>query len=72
MSRISLILAWMSRISLILAWMTVGIWVAATIRVALSPDADLTPIALAFTAALIVVALKVTQNHEKEKNDAVR
>ena len=74
MSRISLILTWMSRISLILAWMTVGIWVAATVRVATSPDADLTPIALAFTAALIVVAYKITKGYEKEKekNDAIR
>ena len=72
MSRISLILTWMSRISLILAWMTVGIWVAATVRVATSPDADLTPLALAITAVFVAVALKVTQNHEKEKNDAVR
>ena len=72
MSRISLILAWMSRISLILAWMTVGIWVAATVRVATSPDADLTPIALAFTAIFVAVAYKVTQHYEKEKNDEVR
>ena len=62
----------MSRISLILAWMTVGAWTAATVRVATSPDADLTPITLAITAIFVAVALKVTQNHEKEKNDEVR
>ena len=73
MSRISLILTWMSRISLILAWMTVGIWVAATIRVALSPDADLTPIALTFTVALVAVAYKITQDYERGRDhDAIR
>ena len=56
----------MSRIFLILAWMTVGVWVAATVRTALSPDADLTPIALAFTVALVAIAYKVTQYHEKK------
>ena len=64
----------MSRIPLIIAWITAGAWTAATIRTALSPDADLTPIALAFTAALRVVAYKITKGYEKEKekNDAIR
>ena len=64
----------MSRIPLILAWLTVGAWTAATVRVATSPDADLTPLALAITATFAVIALKITQHHEKEKekNDAVR
>ena len=56
----------MSRLLLILAWLTVGAWTAATVRVATSPDADLTPIALAFTAVFVAIALKVTQHHERE------
>lgn len=56
----------MSRLALILAWLTVGAWTAATIRVATSPDADLTPIALAITAAFVAVAYKITRHHEKE------
>lgn len=56
----------MSRIFLILTWMTVGIWVSATVRVALSPDADLAPIALAFTVALVAIAYKITQYYEKK------
>ena len=62
----------MSRVLLILAWITAGAWTAATIRTALSPDADLTPIALAFTVALVAIAHKITQDYEKEKNDAIR
>lgn len=62
----------MSRLLLNLAWATVGGWTAATVRVATSPDADLTPIALAITAVFVALALKITQHHEKEKNDAVR
>ena len=58
----------MNRFLLILAWMTVGIWVATTVRVALSPDADLTPIALAFTVISVVVAYKITQYCEREQN----
>ena len=73
MSRISLILAWMSRISLILAWMTVGAWTAATVRVATSPDADLTPLALAITAVFAAIAHKITQDYERGRDhDAVR
>lgn len=56
----------MSRLLLILAWLAVGGWTAATIRVATSPDADLTPIALAITAVLVAVAYKITRHHEKE------
>ena len=56
----------MSRLLLILAWMTVGGWTAATIRVATSPDADLTPLALAITAIFAAIALKITQHYEKE------
>lgn len=55
----------MSRLLLILAWITVGGWTAATTRVATSPDADLTPIALAITAAFIAVALWVTVRYER-------
>lgn len=57
----------MNRFSLILAWLTVGAWTAATVRVATSPDADLTPIALTITAAFIVVAYKITQGYEKKR-----
>ena len=56
----------MNRLALILAWLTVGAWTAATIRVATSPDAGLTPIALAITAVFAAIALKITQHHEKE------
>ena len=59
----------MSRIPLILAWATVGGWTTTTIRVATSPDADLTPIALAITAVLVVIAHKITQDYEKEKKN---
>ena len=55
----------MSRLLLILAWLTVGAWTAATVRVATSPDADLTPIALAITATFIAVALCATVRHER-------
>ena len=55
----------MSRIPLILAWVTVGIWIAATIRVATSPDADLTPIALAITAVFAALALWATLRYER-------
>ena len=55
----------MSRLLLILAWLTVGAWTAATVRVALSPDADLTPIALAITAVFAAVALWVTVRYER-------
>lgn len=55
----------MSRLALILAWLTVGAWTAATIRVATSPDADLTPIALAITAAFVAVALWATVRYER-------
>lgn len=58
----------MNRISLILAWVTVGAWTAATVRVATSPDADLTPIALAVTVIFVAIALKITQNYEREQN----
>ena len=63
----------MKRIPLIIAWITAGAWAAATIRTALSPDADLTPIALAFTVALVAVAYKITQDYEKGRDhDEVR
>lgn len=55
----------MSRLLLILAWLTVGGWITTTVRVATSPDADLTPIALAITAALVAVALWVTVRYER-------
>ena len=55
----------MNRLLLILAWLTVGAWTAATIRVATSPDADLTPIALAITAIFGAVALWVTVRYER-------
>ena len=55
----------MSRLLLILAWMTVGAWTAATVRVATSPDADLTPIALAITAVFAAIALWVTVRYER-------
>lgn len=55
----------MSRLSLILAWMTAGACAAATVRVALSPDSDLTPIALVVTVAFIAIAHKVTQDYER-------
>lgn len=55
----------MKRIPLILAWLTVGAWTAATVRVALSPDADLTPIALAITAIISALALWVTVRYER-------
>lgn len=58
----------MNRFLLILAWLTVGAWTAATVRVATSPDADLTPIAIAITAIFVAIALKVTQNYEREQN----
>ena len=72
MNRLPLILAWMNRLLLILVWMTAGAWATATIRVALSPDSDLTPIALTITLAFIAIAHKITRDYEKEKNDAVR
>ena len=53
---------------MILGWMTFGGWVAATIRVATSPDADLTPIALAITVVIGVTALEVTRRYDKEKD----
>ena len=55
----------MSRLLLILAWLTVGAWTAATVRVATSPDADLTPIALAITAIFVAFALWVTVRYER-------
>ena len=55
----------MSRLLLILAWLTVGAWTAAIIRVATSPDAGLTPIALAITAVFAAVALWVTVRYER-------
>ena len=63
----------MNRLPLILAWMTAGAWTAATIRTALSPDSDLTLIALAITVAFIAIAHKITQDYEKGRdNNAVR
>ena len=56
----------MKRLPMILAWLTVGAWIGATVRVATSPDADLTPLALAITAAFVAVAYKITRHHEKE------
>ena len=58
----------MNRLLLILAWLTVGAWTAATVRVATSPDADLTPIALAITTILLLVTLEVTRRYNKEKD----
>ena len=55
----------MSRLLLILAWLTVGAWTVATVRVATSPDADLTPIALAITAIFVAVALWATARYER-------
>ena len=55
----------MSRLLLILAWLTVGAWTAATVRVATSPDAGLTPIALAITAIISALALWVTIRYER-------
>ena len=54
----------MKRIPLILAWITVGVLIAATVRVATSPEAPLTPIALAFTVALVAIAHKITQDYD--------
>ena len=53
---------------MILGWLTTGAWTATTIRVATSPDADLTPIALAITTILLLVTLEVTRRYDKEKD----
>ena len=58
----------MSRLIMILLWATFGAWTAATVRVALSPDADLTPIALVITIILLLVTLEVTRRYDKEKD----
>lgn len=55
----------MNRLLMILGWMTVGVWTAATIRVATSPDADLTPVSLVITAIFVAVALWVTVRYER-------
>ena len=55
----------MNRTLMILAWLTVGAWTAATVRVATSPDADLTPIALAVTAIFAALALWATVRYER-------
>ena len=53
------------RLIMILLWTTFGGWTATTIRVATSPDADLTPIALAITAVLGALALWATFRYER-------
>ena len=53
------------RLIMILLWATFGGWTAATVRVALSPDADLTPIALAITAVFAALALWATVRYER-------
>ena len=50
---------------MILGWMTFGGWTAATVRVATSPDADLTPIALAVTIIIGLLALWATILYER-------
>ena len=53
------------RLIMILLWATFGGWTAATVRVATSPDADLTPIALAITAIFGALALWATVRYER-------
>ena len=55
----------MNRLIMILLWVTFGGWTTATIRVATSPDADLTPIALAITAVFGALALWATLRYER-------
>ena len=55
----------MNRLIMILLWVTFGGWTTATIRVATSPDADLTPIALAITAVFGALALWATFRYER-------
>lgn len=57
----------MNRLLMVLGWMTVGVWTVATIRVATSPDADLTPVALVITAIFVAVALWVTVRYERDE-----
>lgn len=56
------------RTLMILGWLTTGAWTAATIRVATSPDADLTPTALVITTILLLVTLEVTRRYDKDKD----
>lgn len=53
------------RLIMILLWATFGGWTAATVRVATSPDADLTPIALTITAIFAALALWATLRYER-------
>lgn len=53
------------KLLMILGWATFGVWTAATIRVATSPDADLTPIALAITVIIGALALWATVRYER-------
>ena len=53
------------RLIMILLWATFGGWTVATVRVATSSDADLTPIALAITAIISALALWVTVRYER-------
>ena len=53
---------------MIFGWLTTGAWTVATIRVATSPDADLTPTALVITITLLLVTLEVTRRYDKEKD----
>ena len=55
----------MNRFIMILLWATFGGWTVATIRVATSPDADLTPIALAVTVLIGALALWATVRYER-------
>ena len=53
---------------MIFGWLITGAWTVATIRVATSPDADLTPTALVITITLLLVTLEVTRRYDKEKD----
>ena len=71
MNRLVLILEIMNRLLLILAWGTTGVWAGATIRTALSADADLTPIPLALTIIFGLIAIKTTRK-EEDRNVATQ
>ena len=55
----------MSRLIMIFLWATFGGWSAATVRVANSTDADLTPISLAITVVIAALALWATVRYER-------
>ena len=57
------------KLIMILLWATFGGWSAATVRVATSTDADLTPIALVITIIIGALALWATARYERGERE---